>query len=104
LVDEAAVVVLGLGDDMREVNFKQGAMEITAVAAAPIAAADEPTNFLAREMYLAANRATVVGMFFQKCNKNLMGERSRLTEARIGTNNNIFLNGSLVDDDFLRVR
>jgi hypothetical protein len=57
------------------VDFVQRPRELFAVTTSPLAAANETTDLPTREMDLAANRFSIVGMLLDQCNKDFVSER-----------------------------
>ena len=91
------------GADEGVVNFIEGARELLAGAASPLGAADEAHEFTLGERYVCLGRTAVAGMLLDERNENLVGQRARLSELGIGTDDDFLFRHSPVELDLLGV-
>ena len=91
------------GSDEGIVNFIEGARELLAGAASPLGAADEAHEFALGERHVCLGRPAVTGMLLDERDENLVCQRARLSELRIGTNDDILFRHSPVELDLLGV-
>ena len=97
VLDEASVAILEMRFDERVMDFVQRARQLLAVAAAPGFAADHAHDLALGERDFLWHRTAVVGVLLDEGDENFVCERARLTKARVGTDDDIFLLYSLVE-------
>ena len=91
------------GADEGVVNFIEGARELLAGAASPLGTADEAHQFALGERHVCLGRAPVTGMLLDERNENLVRQRARLPEFRIGADDDILFRHSPVEFNLLGV-
>ena len=101
VLDEPAARLFEMRLDESIMNLMQRTRKLFAVAAAPLFATDEPADLATREMDFVTNRPSVVGMFFDQCNKNFVSEWSGLTEFRIRSNDDVLFYCPSIEFDLI---